>query len=332
MKSIAKWAQREREILFRNTAEKCGLSEGIVEKDFWVCWILDYLFHDSPWRNHLAFKGGTSLSKCYKGIIKRFSEDVDVILDWRLLGYDCEGPWAERSKTQQAKFTREANTQTEVFLFGKFLPKLNCDFKKMLTEDFSLYIDRSDAQTVCFSYPRLFKENTLIHVVRLEIGVLAAWTPACMLSVKPYTADFYPRLHTTPSTKVLTVSAERTFWEKVTILHKEAFREKGRFPLRYSRHYYDLYCMSSSSIKSHAFADLELLQKVVDFKSRFYASNSARYDVATPRTMRLLPNAKYYLDLRRDYTSMQNMIFGDSPSFESLLDSLRKLEQEINAL
>lgn len=63
MNAIIKLPEAEREILFRNTAAKCGLSEGIVEKDFWVCWTLDYLFHRSPWTKNLAFKGGTSLSK-----------------------------------------------------------------------------------------------------------------------------------------------------------------------------------------------------------------------------------------------------------------------------
>lgn len=85
MNDINKFPATEREILFRNTAEKCGMSPGIVEKDFWVCWTLDYLFHDCPWAEHLAFKGGTSLSKCF-GLIQRFSEDIDLILDWRLLG------------------------------------------------------------------------------------------------------------------------------------------------------------------------------------------------------------------------------------------------------
>lgn len=84
MKNIARLPEEERLILFRNTTANCGLSEGIVEKDFWVCWTLDYLFHQSPWANHLAFKGGTSLSKSFD-LIHRFSEDIDLILDWRLL-------------------------------------------------------------------------------------------------------------------------------------------------------------------------------------------------------------------------------------------------------
>lgn len=332
MKSIANWPRKEKETLFRNTAGKCGLSVGIVEKDFWVCWTLDYLFHDSPWKNHFAFKGGTSLSKCYKGLIQRFSEDIDLILDWRLLRYKREEPWSERSKTKQAKFNKEANTQTELFLLEKFLPRCNIDFNKFLSGDFFLYIDEFDAQTVCFSYPRLFNEQSLLHVIRLEIGVLAAWTPAYTLPVSSYTASFYPLLHKTHSTDVLTVAAERTFWEKVTILHKEAFREKGNFPRRYSRHYYDLYCMGKSTIKRSAFAERYLLQSVVDFKSRFYSSSSAHYDVATFVTIRLVPNEVYLSDLRKDYVMMRTMIFGEYPSFDDLLVSIRNLEREINAL
>ena len=83
--------------------------------------------------------------------------------------------------------------------------------------------------------------------------------------------------------------AERTFWEKVTILHKEAFRTNEKFPSRYSRHYYDLYCMDKSETKKLAYADLLLLDHVVRFKSRFYPANVARYDLAKPGTMKLIP-------------------------------------------
>ena len=97
-----------------------------------------------------------------------------------------------------------------------------------------------------------------------------------------YAAERYPQVFKTTSTNVLTVVAERTFWEKVTILHKEAFRTNGRFPSRYSRHYYDLYCMDKSHIKERAYADLPLLERVVAFKARFYPANAARYDLAAP--------------------------------------------------
>ena len=85
MRDVARFGEKDRSDLFRATAEKMAVDAAIVEKDFWVCWTLDYLFQDSPWKDQLAFKGGTSLSKSYN-VIERFSEDLALILDWRLLG------------------------------------------------------------------------------------------------------------------------------------------------------------------------------------------------------------------------------------------------------
>ena len=82
MKNVANLSRSEREELFLVSAREKSLPTAVVEKDFWVCWTLDYLFHDSSWKDHLAFKGGTSLSKCFD-LIHRFSEDIDLILDWR---------------------------------------------------------------------------------------------------------------------------------------------------------------------------------------------------------------------------------------------------------
>ena len=65
MNNIARATQDERKALFSNVSSRIGLSPGIVEKDFWVVWTLEYLFARSPWRKQLAFKGGTSLSKAF---------------------------------------------------------------------------------------------------------------------------------------------------------------------------------------------------------------------------------------------------------------------------
>ena len=94
MKHMAALSREEREELFLNTAHKVGMPPAIVEKDFWVCYMLDYLFHRCAWKERLVFKGGTSLSKAYH-LIERFSEDIDLILDWRLLGYGIEEPCSD---------------------------------------------------------------------------------------------------------------------------------------------------------------------------------------------------------------------------------------------
>ncbi len=331
MNTIVKLPKEEREILFRNTSAKCGLSEGIVEKDFWVCWTLDYLFHSSPWSKHLAFKGGTSLSKCF-GLIHRFSEDIDLILDWRLLETARDDPWAERSKNQQDKFNKALNKETEIFLREQFVPKLAEDFAQLLTEEFSLSVDEGDPQTVNFTYPKLFNEASILPVVRLEIGALAAWTPTTRAEVTSYAAQTYPHVFRNPTTTILTVLPERTFWEKATILHKEAFRTNGKFPARYSRHYYDLFCMDKSPVKAAAYGDLELLERVVRFKERFYPAGNAHYDLAKPGTMRLLPPEDCMDSLRVDYEHMKNMLFGDVPTFEQIIQCMQTMEKEINLL
>lgn len=331
MKNIARLPKEERLILFRNTAANCGLSEGIVEKDFWVCWTLDYLFHQSPWTKHLAFKGGTSLSKSFD-LIHRFSEDIDLILNWRLLESAQKDPWAQRSKNQQDKLNKALNAETEVFLREQFVPRLQEDFAQLLVDEFQIEVDEHETQTVNFTYPKLFGEDSILPMVRLEIGALAAWTPTTQSEIISYAAQQYGRIFQNPSTSVLTVMPERTFWEKVTILHKEAFRTNGNFPARYSRHYYDLFCMDASPVKAAAFRNLDLLARVVIFKDRFYPAGNAHYDLAKPGTMRLLPLEDCLPVLRDDYAHMRNMLFGEIPSFEEIMTCIARLEKEINSL
>lgn len=331
MNRIARLSRPEREELFLATAHEIKLPEAMAEKDFWVCWALDYLFRQSPWAQHMAFKGGTSLSKCY-GLIERFSEDIDIILDWRVLGFTASEPWTARSNRGQDRFNKDMDARTGNFLRTVFLPRLEEDFARLLSEPFKLFIPGDEPQTICFAYPRIFDDNAIVSVVRMEIGALAAWTPTQTTTITSYAAQYYPQVFKTPRTGVLSVMAERIFWEKVTILHKEAFRTNSRFPRRYSRHYYDLYCMDKSSVKAAAYADLQLLERVVAFKSRFYPTNTARYDLAQPGTMRLLPPEDGILILAEDYAHTQNMIFGAPPSFEEIMNALQRMQTEINAL
>lgn len=332
MRNIAKIKETDRKALFHNTAAKMGMTDAIIEKDFWVCYMLDYLFHRCAWKDNIAFKGGTSLSKAY-GLIERFSEDIDLILDWRVLGYGLNEPWEERSNSKQDAFNKEANTKAEEFLRDTFLPSIVADLTAELGESIKCFIDEDDLQTVKIAYPNSFSDVSILQEIRLEIGALAAWTPVKLAKITPYAAEQYGRLFKQPSTEILTVLPERTFWEKVTILHREAFRAKDRpFPSRYSRHYYDLYRMMKTSVKDKALADNDLLTRVVDFKDKFYRCPWARYDLAKRGAMKLMP-PKYNMDkLRDDYEHMQNMLFGEKPSFDEIMDGIAKLEEEINSL
>lgn len=332
MIQIARLPDNDRRELFRNTADKMGLNDAIVEKDFWVCLMLDYLFHRSPWKDAITFKGGTSLSKAF-GLIQRFSEDIDLILDWRVLGYGTREPWEPRSNTKQDAFNKEANQRAEVFLAETFCPRIREEISHELGHSANIYIDGKDKQTVIFAYPHLFTSPSTLQVIRLEIGALAAWTPAKLAEISSYAAQQYPKIFRQTSFPVLTVSPERTFWEKATILHHEANRpEHLEMPQRYSRHYYDLYRMSMTEVKEAAFASLSLLQRVVEFKKKFYPRAWARYDEAVPPTLKLLPPDFRMAALETDYNNMRDMLYGDVPAFDAVIEAVRTLEQEIHSL
>ena len=332
MINIAKINENDRKALFQNTAAKMGMTDAIIEKDFWVCFMLNYLFHISPFKDKIAFKGGTSLSKSYK-LIERFSEDIDLILDWRVLGYKKDEPWIERSNTKQDIFNKEANKKTEEYLKDQFIPRISDDLHDLLEKEINCHIDEADPQTVIIEYSKNFDDVSILPIIRLEIGALAAWTPAELKPITPYSAEQYPHLFKEPATDILTVLPERTFWEKVTILHREANRPENKlFPVRYSRHYYDLYCMANSFVKDKAFADIELLDKVVKFKEKFYRCSWAKYEDAKIGTMKLMPPERNMQALRDDYEHMQNMIFGQNIAFDTVLADIKKLEKEINTL
>jgi hypothetical protein len=306
------------------------MNPAIVEKDFWVCWILKLLFAEPTLKDQMVFKGGTSLSKVF-GLIDRFSEDIDLVLDWRLLGYEqasANHPHsATQSKTQQSRFNQEMNAKAVVYIRETLLFQLNRLFGPI--PGVLARIDEDDPHTVNVSYPAAFAAEYIRPAVRLEIGPLASWVPSRSHPIKAYAAEVFPEAFSDPDFEVVAIDAERTFWEKATILHQEAHRP-GAIPVRYSRHYYDLYRLSESPIRKAALGNLTLLKAVVEFKERFYYSSWARYDLAFPGSFRLSPPDSQLPALERDYRAMQDMFFREPPTFETILAGLAALEWEIN--
>lgn len=332
MLNIARLNERDRRVLFLNTSDKLGMHPAIVEKDFWVCYTLDYLFHRNKYGNIFVFKGGTSLSKAYH-VIDRFSEDIDLILDWRALHYSDDESWKDRSRTQQDKFNKQMNRLAADFIASKFAGSMQAGISGELNNDAQFYIDHDDPQVLNFAYPHIFVEQYLRPEVRLEIGPLAEWTPSHVQRIRSFAADEYERVFKNPDTDILTVDVERTFWEKATILHKVAHLPQGKsIPDRYARHYYDLYSMSQTPIKEAAFKRKDLLQRDVLFKEKFYYSKSAAYETATLNEIQLVPPERLISELQKDYDHMKVMIYGRIPELSSILKALSELENEIHEL
>jgi len=332
MDKIARLPAQDRQDIFVEAAAKFGITPTIIEKDFWVCLALKFIFR-SRFGESLVFKGGTSLSKVYR-LIERFSEDIDLVLDWKLLGFGngLKDPMQNfDSRSKQDTFNKELNRLAADFIAKTLCPQLD----SLIYEErigLSATIDDTDPHVVKIRYPAAFTEAYIRPEVRLEIGPLASWVPSARHIIKPYAYDALPKVFDNPMCEVLAIAAERTFWEKATILHQEAHR-LALIPPRYSRHYYDLYKLATSPTRDAAFKQLALLRDVVEFKQRFYASKWARYDLALPGTIKLLPTKQdHFKELERDYQEMQVMLFGERPRFSTILETLKELESQINAL
>ena len=317
----------EQRFYFEQASAKLNLPPVATEKDFWVVWVLSRLFASELLASKILFKGGTSLSKVF-GLIDRFSEDIDLILDWNEVV--TEDPNMGRSKTKQDQFNKRVPVQSQAYIAQTFLPEVI----RLMDGICSAKIEEHAPDVINIRYPSSFGSEYLYPEIRLEIGPLAQWIPHACYEVTSYAAEALPDLFEKSGCSVNAIKAERTFWEKATILHHEAHRpESSPVPARYSRHYYDLHLMASEvSVKTAALSDLDLLQAVVEFKKKFYPRGWANYDEAKPETFKLIPPERVLNALRKDYDAMQDMIFGRCPSFNEIVDGLAELEAEINAL
>jgi len=312
-------------------------SPAIVEKDFWVCWALRHIFTSGGLPGTL-FKGGTSLSKVY-GVIERFSEDIDLVIDRHALGFTDDADPVNITGTNKrnrqlerlvAKCSQTVQVCIRNVLETRFAEELGPEAWKLEADPADC-----DGQTLLFTYPAglaatLYGVVGYIRpVVRLEFGCRGDVWPAEDREIRPYVSEIFPALLQVPACPVRVLRPERTFWEKVTLLH--AVAQSGKTPPRLSRHYYDVSRLFRHEIGRAAVADLDLLTQVVRHKSVFFREAAARYDLATPGSLRIMPTAELEQRLRRDYREMQEMYFGAAPAFDQILADIREVEARVNS-
>lgn len=309
-------------------ATDLGLSELVIEKDFWVVWLLEHLFALSPSLGPFTFKGGTSLSKGFNAI-QRFSEDIDVSISRATLGFGDDAYFYQAPSAMEAKRrVFKIREKVRSYATDTLLPALRRQIAGKLHGEWSLESDNQGS--LRFIYPT--QQRTGIGYLKpdvlIEFGHADSW-PAEDISISPYLTDSVESV--TGSVNVHVLDPQRTFWEKATILHEIAHRDETLpFPDRYSRHYYDVVRVAHSSIGEAAIKNIGLLHAVARFKTVFFASKRARYDLAQPGTLRLTPPAFRRDAVADDYEQMLPMLFGDVPSFNDLLDGIATLEARIN--
>uniref|UniRef100_B0T9L0 Nucleotidyl transferase AbiEii/AbiGii toxin family protein n=1 Tax=Caulobacter sp. (strain K31) TaxID=366602 RepID=B0T9L0_CAUSK len=326
----------ERLELFTEAAARRGLHPMLIEKDYWVVWLLGLLFDPARSTGSMIFKGGTSLSKAYD-LIQRFSEDIDLAFDKAQFGFKGDKDPEGVSKKKAAELIDDLATAVAKHVGGSFREDLAATITTRLgAGGWALEVDDQDPSTLLFVYPQvlggtLYSQASYVKAaVRLEIGARSDPWPAETRPVLSYAAEEFPALLGETPALVNVLSPERTFWEKATILHAEAHRD-GLGAERASRHYYDLVQIARSPHGETALADTGLRERVVAHKSLFFRSGWARYDLAKPPTFVLVPSPERLKALAADYRSMNSMFFEDPPSFENLVTELLALQEKINA-
>jgi len=318
----------ERSDYIRTAAAESGLSELIVEKDFWVVWLLEQLFALSPAVGPFTFKGGTSLSKGFSAI-QRFSEDIDISIGRATLGFpDDEYFYAAVSAKETKRRVEQIRGVVSQYAVESLLPALRNQVAGKIQGAWSF--ECGEPGSLRFQYPTK-QIGTIGYIkpdVLIEFGHADSW-PATDVTISPYLVDALEPV--TGSIRVRVLDPQRTFWEKATILHEIAHRdEQIPFPLGYSRHYYDLARLDRTDIGTSAVQNTTLLEAVVRFKSVFFASNRARYDLAKPGSLRLIPPAFRRKAIADDYAQMSAMIFGTIPTIDEILGGLADLETRMN--
>lgn len=327
-------APRERLELLDAASRQSGLAQAILEKDYWVCKTLDVLFALPELGSHLVFKGGTSLSKVY-GLIDRFSEDVDISFHREFLGFGEElDPEAAAGKEQSRRI--EALQQAcRDCIRENLLPRLREAIAALLggTEDWSLEIDPLDAQTLLFHFPQAGGPGLayIVPSVRIELGARSDHWPSEEREIRSYLGEAFGP--TIGKATVRSLAAERTFWEKATLLHAEVHRPKDKLmPARYARHYHDMARLAESAVAARALADVALRERVVAHKAVYFRSGWARYDLARPASFRLIPPDSRIAALKSDHQAMIPMFFNPPPPIDEVLDTIADLETRIRSL
>jgi hypothetical protein len=323
----------DRRLYIEQAAARRDVSPVVLEKDFWVCWLLGILF-GSEFADGLVFKGGTSLSKVF-GVIDRFSEDIDLSLSPEFLGL----PEAGTSRNQANKWMTRAEAACGEAVRNRIEPALEAAVAGILGPSDRGWIEflidpQTHSPVLLFHYPSSQPAGFeyLRRSVKLEFGSLTDQQPIGHHPVRPWLADVLPAAFPDWRCEVVALEVERSFWEKATILHAEYHRPAEKpTPDRFSRHYADLAALARHPTAGRAVERDDLRGRVVEWKGRFFGSTWANYEQAVPGTFRLVPPAGRGRALRRDYQAMRDMYLSEPASFDDVLVTLAELEKRINS-
>ena len=312
--------------------ERTGISQVVLEKDWWVIAVLRALF-TLPYAENLSFKGGTSLSKCYN-LIERFSEDIDIAVNRSFLGFSgtlSKTQISDRLRRAACSFVREklqVDLQNQLKTNG--LNPASFSVKVNITP-----ITTTDPEIIEVHYKTLFVDKYIQPVVKLEISGRSMSEPVRKIALQSFLDETFPE---TPFAEkpfeINAVVPERTFWEKICLLHEEFAKPQETVRTeRMSRHLYDLEKMTNTPVAENALKDKGLYDSIVEHRRIFIGLKGFDYSTLAPKTIKIIPPDNIITQWQQDYETMQRtMIYGDSLPFNKLIDRIKQLNETINQI
>ncbi|MBT0813130.1 nucleotidyl transferase AbiEii/AbiGii toxin family protein [Litoribacter ruber] len=321
---------KERRVEILNQAtELTGLPAIAIEKDWWVTLCLNASF-SLPFNEHLVFKGGTSLSKGWD-LIERFSEDIDLAIDRKLFGFE-----GDISKTQIRK-----------------LRKLSCEFistefLKSLTQTLTDWGAIADCKLLAQPVNDSDKDPQVIEIyynsvvdtspylpqrVLIEVSSRSSIEPIEKRAIKSILSANFPKLSfATESFEVPTVLPQRTFLEKIFLLHEEFSQENDKIRIdRLSRHLYDLVRLMDTEYGIEALQEKKLYKSIVAHREKYNPLRGLDYSNHTPDKIKIVPPTSVFKEYENDYSEMTKfMIYGDALTFKRLIKRIKELQFRIN--
>ncbi len=311
-------------------SEETGMASFAVEKDWWVVQTLALVFETAIAR-HLVFKGGTSLSKAWK-LIDRFSEDLDLAVDRSFFGFN--GTLNKKERTNLRK-------ETSRYISEIFYPELEAKLMEKGLNEVNLKIiepesSDQDPRIIEIYFPNVVESPGYIQPkIQLEIGCRSLREP---FVVKPFSSlvdEYYPDSEFAQAPiEIPTVIPERTFLEKIFLLHEEFQRPQEKIRVdRLSRHLYDVYQLSKTNFAFNAINDKALYETIVEHRYTYTRFGGVNYNLHQPQTINPIPGTDLIDAWEADYKIMQQqMIYGDSPDFAEMIEAIKNFVAQINQL
>lgn len=326
-------------LFITQTAMRAKLPAIVVEKDLWVTLVLQLVFK-LPFADRIIFKGGSSLSKCWD-LIGRMSEDVDLAYDSNFGIFEGDEPTVKQIK--------KLRKQSSLFVREEFLKAMQEAIDRHGLSEWCSIEAQPDGigdntypepRQLYIKYKSLFadgqqslNEEYVRPVVMLEISSRSLIEPTRKTKVSSMVSQTFPDMSTdVTDAEIRAALPEKTFLEKVFLLHEIFTTDRCQKAERKSRHLYDIEKMMDKDFALQAVHDDQLWTSINHHRAFFSSIKGIDYSHDLRKEICLTPPNEVLALWEEDYGYMQrHMIYdGKTLPFRELLQRMKELERRFH--